>query len=259
MHLKAGSRTFALDRRRHGMPPALAAALAAAVPNRAVLARYGNRLHRPGSALAAPGDLPAILRIATALSDAAPEAEIRGFLRARFRPRHYLRLIEDGCVRAARVQGEVVGFATVIPWRHPLIAAERAAIQWGPRALHLGFVQWSHEDCTPIARSGKLMYIAEVATDPQRPRAAHRLLPLLLNLYGEYPDCAFFSVCSELPLVNVRPAVLYHRLGLRRVGCVRLPFRFVRCGPYPGRWSVVAPFQSGIWLKSPLHPAAAPP
>ena len=35
-------------------------------------------------------------------------------------------------------------------------------------------------------------------------------------------------------------------------------FRFVRCGPYPGRWSVVAPFQSGIWLKSPLHPAAAP-
>lgn len=259
MHLKAGSRTFALDRRRHGMPPALAAALAAAVPNRDVLARCGHRRSRPGSALAAPGDLPAILRIAAALSDTAPEAETRGFLRARFRPRQYLRLIEDGCIRTARVQGEVVGFATVIPWRHPLIAAERAAIQWGPQALHLGFVQWSHEDCTPIARAGKLMYIAEVAAAPQHPRAAHRLLPLLLNLYGEYPDCSFFSVCSELPRVNVRPALLYHRLGLRRVGCVRLPFRFVRCGPYPGRWSVVAPFQSGIWLKSPLRPAAPHP
>ena len=85
------------------------------------------------------------------------------------------------------------------------------------------------------------------------------MLRTLINLYREYPEAHFLGVCSEAPKVNVRPALLFHRLGLRRVGCVRLPFRIVKVGPYPGRWSVIVPFQSGIWLRTPLHKANASP
>lgn len=267
MHLTVGRRTFALSRRRQEMPPALAAALAAVPPNGAVLAHFGKRLRNPDgtrtpsppeSGVAVPGDLPAILRIASSLPDTAPEAESHGFLRARFSPRQYQRLIEDGCIRVARAQGEVVGFAAVIPWRHPLISLERAAIRWGAGPLHLGFVHWTGADFSPLARTVAPLYIAEVAIAPDHPHAAQRLLRVLLNLYGEYPEAYFLSACSEIPKVNVRPALLYHRLGLQRVGCVRLPFRLLRSGPYPGRWSVVAPSQTGIWLKTPLRPPARP-
>lgn len=268
MHLTVGRRTFALSRRRQEMPPALAAALAAVPPNGAILAHYGSRLRNPDKArtsappdsgVAVPGDLPAILRIASSLPDTAPEAERHGFLRARFSPRQYRRLIEDGCLRVARAQGEVVGFATGIPWRHPLILLERAAIRWGAGPLHLGCVHWTGEDFSPLARTGNVIYVAEVAVAPDHPHAAQRLLRVLLKWYGEYPDAHVLGACSEIPKMNVRPAVLFHRLGLQRVGCVRLPFRLLRSGPYPGRWSVVAPSQSGIWLKTPLrHPEADP-
>ena len=267
MHLTVGRRTFALGRRRQEMPPALASALEAVPPNRIFFAQYGKRLRNrdrtqrpppPESRVAVPGDLPAILRIASSLPDNAPEAERNGFLRARFSRRQYRRLIGDGCVRVARIQGEVVGFASVIPWRHPLITRERAAIRWGAGPVHLGFVDWTGEDFSQLARTGNLMYIAEVAIAPDHPHAAQRMLRVLLNLYGEYSEAHFLSACSEIPKVNVRPALLYHRLGLQRVGCVRLPFRLVRSGPYPGRLSVVAPSQSGIWLKTPLRKGSAP-
>lgn len=259
MHLTVGRRTFALSRGRHELPPALASALATDPPNGAILAHYGKRTRAPDrTGMAVPGDLPALLRIASSLPDTVPEAETNGFLRARFSPRQYRRLIEDGCIRVARNQGEVVGFAAIIPWRHPLITLERAATQWGAGPLHLGFVHWTGTDFSPLARAGNLMYIAEVAIAPGQPRAAQRLLRVLLNLYGEYPEAHFLSACSEIPKVNVRPARLYHRLGLQRVGCVRLPFRFIKIGPYPGRWSVVAPSQSGIWLKTPLRNPARP-
>lgn len=272
MHVTLGNRTFTLGRRRHEMPPALTSALAAVPPNRTFLAQYGKRLRtRNGTPMSCPQesgkadlrDLPAILRIASLLPDTAPEAEINGFLRARFGPRQYRRLIGDGCVRVARSQGEVVGFASIIPWRHPLIALERAAIQWGAGPCHLGFVHWTGADFSRLARTANLIYIAEVAIAPDQPHAASRMLRVLLKSYGEYPEAHFLSACSEIPQMNARAAVLFHRLGLQRVGCVRLPFRLVRSGPYPGRVSVVAPSQSGIWLRTPLRkataPAAAPP
>ncbi|NCA83006.1 MAG: hypothetical protein EOM72_09720 [Opitutae bacterium] len=266
MRISIGDRTFFLGSRRHEMPPALTSALAAVEPNTAILERCAMALRDPGrtvplarsgSEVAAPRDLPEILRIAASLPDTDPEAGSNGFLRARFSPRQYRRLIADGCIRVARVRDDILGFASIIPWRHEYLAVERASVDLKIGPVHLGFMNYSGEDFTRASLTGDIIYLAEVAMTPGTPHATPQLLRMLLRLYTEFPDSCFLSACGEIPKLNLRPALPYHRLGFTRIGCIRVPFRFVRSGPYPGRLSVVAPSQSGIWLKTPLRKANA--
>lgn len=200
--------------------------------------------------LANVADIEAITKIVSSYPDNHEHAQSRGFLRGRFDRDEYLQLIQDRCIRKITDGKRLVGFASVLPWAHKLISAERGITKF--RIASIG-CHWIEYNYSPVIKAGNISYIAEVAVDPKFPNAGARLIKLLPSLRAEYPQNYLVTTCSEVPVPNIHSATLVQRLGFERIGYVSLPFRLMNVGQYPGKIKLVVPFQSGIWSMKPLN------
>ena len=201
-------------------------------------------------------DLAGITTLVSQFPDNSVQAGEKGFLRSRFTPAEYQKLIDDKCLYVVRDKNQVVAFASVLPWNHPLLAPERASVNLKVGPLKIQLCRWTNKDYSTVVESQPILYIADAAVAPNAPHAVSKLIDGLYRLKAQNPNSYIVTTCSEAPLPNTHSAQFVKRLGFERVGYVWLPARPVSVGPYPGKTKIVSPFQSGIWLLEPEQPKA---
>jgi len=196
-------------------------------------------------------DLFSMIRILKCWPDDHPQAQSRGFLRPRFSPDEYRQLIGDGCIRVIRDGEKIIGFINVLPWAHPLISQERLAAK-------SFFCHWTGKDYSAALKNGNITYFAEIAADPFVAYSGSRLLRTLGTIRAETPNNYLVGTYSQAPIANVHSAEQLRRCGFELIGYVKLPFRPMKVGPYPGRIGIVSPFQSNIVCMQPLNSDVPP-
>ncbi|MGE3756516.1 MAG: hypothetical protein AB7H97_02105 [Pseudobdellovibrionaceae bacterium] len=216
------------------------------------LPSYAGRASEPTAIdLATERDLNSIVALISKFPDTAQSASEKGFLRGRFTREEYRKLIKDKCLHVVHENGEVVAFASVLPWNHQMLSLERAVVSLKIGPLKIQLCRWTSKDYANIVESEPILYIADAAVSPESPHAVVKLIDGLAKLRSQNPNSYIVTTSSEAPLPNAHSAQFLKRIGFERIGYVWLPARPMSVGEYPGRTKIIFPFQSGIWVIEP--------
>jgi hypothetical protein len=254
MQLIVGQKRFVAEKSEPRLPEAIKVAMSVEPSTRlgVTLPRSEERLGKSAALeLATETDLEGITTLVSKFPDTSSQATEKGFLRGRFTPEEYKKLIDDKCLYVVRENNQVVAFASVLPWNHSMLALERAVVTLKLGPLKIQLCRWTGKDYADVVESKPILYIADAAVSPDAPHAVSKLIDGLYKLRSENPNTYIVTTCSEAPLPNAHSAQFVKRIGFERVGYAWLPARPMSVGAYPGKTQIVSPFQSGIWLLEP--------
>jgi hypothetical protein len=254
MQLVIGQKRFIAETSEPRLPEAIKSAIEVKKSTRLDLTLPRSEEHQLKTSeikFASKEDLNGITTLVSQFPDNSIQASEKGFLRGRFSPAEYQKLIDDKCLYVVRDKNQVVAFASVLPWNHHLLAPERASVNLKVGPLKIQLCRWTKKDYSAVVESQPILYIADAAVSPNAPHAVSKLIDGLYSLRAQNPSSYIVTTCSEAPLPNTHSTQFVKRLGFERVGYVWLPARPVSIGPYPGKTKIVSPFQSGIWLLEP--------
>lgn len=254
MQLIIGQKKFIAEKSELRLPEAIKGAISvepSTLLNVTLPRREEQQRKSVGIELATESDLEDIVKLVSKFPDNSETAIEKGFLRGRFTPEEYKKLIDDRCLYVVRENNQAVAFASVLPWDHSMLALERAVVTLKLGPVKIQLCRWTGKDYANIVESKPILYIADAAVSPDAPHAVSRLIDGLYKLRSENPNTYIVTTCSEAPLPNAHSAQFVKRIGFERVGYVWLPARPMSVGVYPGKIKIVSPFQSGIWLLEP--------